>query len=675
MRSTDTRAILDELFAHPPVSRAELEGRLAPASAIEVRRILLDRVVRGRLREAESDLVVSAFHIVGLGRDAEALIDVVADPRRERHVRACALAVLLAADPTHSERLRTLVPPDDLLSLVAEPLCQFIFHAEADPDEGEPLLSALESVPAEMLPSLFQQLDERRRQGGVPAAVAYERVLRQPSLAALHPAILTALTSEGGQDAVELIEELRSQASDPAARRALQGVLMRMATRSMEGRTRLPGVASAFVSSCDGQSTFFIMGDRQNLDGTHTLALLCVSAQSGIRDGHIATRQQPSGGDSLLERFAAEAGTEFARITMEQAAALVELYRGRGADLPAESLPALRFFGRVEAAALPVIAKARRPSLAMLRSLVQKRPYEQSWFIDRADLASVSAQAPARRQPSVAWFTKTTAALAQRQALIDRLVAMAQHMAIWHQLRGEAAFAGLCLSAAESTRTAPAQSPLLRVLLERSFDEVRTPDAATIAGEPVLGDPLRRQYIKSRFFVQLEEPRGRDLALLDFAEAALLAAERALDSLPGDARPREDELQEAAFAMATLFRDYVLPKPSAAAASTLSDRMAAVLMDVCRQDGESARRIALSVLSALVSFIDEVCGPCATACLHRPRANVSPEFFAPTHPAADGLRAPGDRKLPDTTAPRPSRKTPTAGGSSVPTAPVLPRDR
>ncbi len=653
----DARAILDELFAHPPVSRAELEQRLDRTSTQDVRRLLIDRIVRGRLREADSDLMVSLFHLIGVGRDCEVLVDAVADARRERHVRACALAVLLAADPTYSERLRKVVPADDLLALVAEPLAQFIFHAEANSDDGEALVAALESVPAEMLQPLFMQLEHRRRYGGVPAAVAYEQVLRRPALAALHPEILNALTEEGGRDAVQLLEALRQDASDPAQHRVLQGVLMRLHTRSMEGRTRLPGTTHAYISSCDGQSTFFLLADRSNLDGTHTLALLCISAQYGIRDGHIATRQTGAQAEYLLSRFTAEAGVEFVRVKLEQANAIVQktlreqaptgdraAASGGGspaqAELPESVGAALRFFGRSEPGPLPRIAKATRATLALLRTQLQKRPYERTWFIDVADMASLPVPPPLRRQPSVAWYSQATAALAERPSLCDRLVAMATHMAFWHQLRGEASAAGLCLAAAESTRGAAADSTLLRVLIERSVDMARgsakSPAGPALVAPVPLGDPLRRQYIKSKFFVEVEAPQGRDLALLDLTEAALLALEHALSLLPSDVRPREDELQQMAYALAVLFRDYILLKEPREAA-VLSERMTAALTVTCRPHRAPAELLGRTVLSALVAFVDEVCGSCKVGCLHRPRAKVGAHFFATTHPAGEHL--------------------------------------
>jgi hypothetical protein len=174
----------------------------------------------------------------------------------------------------------------------------------------------------------------------------------------------------------------------------------------------------------------------------------------------------------------------------------------------------------------------------------------------------------------------------------------------------------------------------LRVLLERLF--VRSADEDAALDEPPpsepLGEPTRRQFLKSRFFLEVAQPKGRDLALLDLTEAALLGLERALDTVPGEARPREDVVQEMAFEIAGLFRDYVV-LTSHSPPSLLSERMAAILASASELPKEECHRLALMLLAALVAFVDEVCGDCKVRCLHRPRAAVAAEFFSPMHPA------------------------------------------
>lgn len=638
-----TRQILDELFAHPPISRAELEQRLAPASVLPARRALVDRLVHGEVEESDGDLLISIFHIIGIGRESQALFDLVADTQRERHLRAYALTVLLHADPMFSEKLREVVSEEDLLSLAAQPMCQFLCHIEGHPEEAEQLALTLESAPADLRLQLFDHLDQFRRQSGVPAAVAYEEILRRPGLEALRQPILTALAKEGGRDAVELIEALRSDCTDTQAQRLLQGVLLRLRTRALEGRTQPLGKTRAYISSCDGQSAFFVLGERENLDGTHTLALLCIRAAGDVRDGYVATRQPKSQTRALLDRFTTDAGTEFVQVSLEQAAPIVqqavERTLAEGRLLPEAAQPALRFFERVEPRPLPFLGRSGRPTLSALRSLLSRRPYERAWFVDPSDLEACRIAPPERIKPTQDWLRDAVKRLAQHPPLLSRISAMARHMATWHKLRDETTIADLLHAAAETTERAPERSALLRVLLERLFVRSSADEATdTFSGEP-LGEPTRRQYLKSRFFLEVAQPKGRDLALLDLTEAALLGLERALDTVPGEARPREDVVHEIAFEIAELFRDYVV-LTSHSPPSLLSERMAEILSSSSELPKEECQRLSLMLLAALVSFVDEVCGDCKVRCLHRPRAAVAAEFFSPMHPALSLPMAP-----------------------------------
>jgi hypothetical protein len=278
--------------------------------------------------------------------------------------------------------------------------------------------------------------------------------------------------------------------------------------------------------------------------------------------------------------------------------------------------------------------KRGRPTLVALRQLLSRPPYARAWFVDPSDLEACRIAPPKSENPGLPWLKLSTKRLAAHPPLLQRVSAMAHHMAIWHTLRGENAAAELLLAAAEITERTPEKSNLLRVLLERLF--ARTGEDEGLSSEPPdgepLGEPTRRQYLKSRFFLELAEPKGRDLALLDLTEAALLGLERALDTVPGEARPREDVVQEIAYEIAELFRDYVVLTRHSPP-SLLSERMAAILADASELPKDECHRLALMLLAALVSFVDEVCGDCKVRCLNRPRAAVAAEFFSPMHPA------------------------------------------
>jgi hypothetical protein len=341
---------------------------------------------------------------------------------------------------------------------------------------------------------------------------------------------------------------------------------------------------------------------------------------------------------SLLSRFTSDAGTEFVEVPLELAAPIVEQAvqrtQAEGKPLPDSAIPALRFFERVTAQPLPIVKRAGRVTLASLRTLLQRPAYRRSWFVDPSDLEACGVEPPRGGRPNLSWLVRAMGRLAASPVLVRRVIAMARHMAVWHQLRDEAAAAGLCLMVAELTEADPERSPLLRVLLEQLF--VPTPQALgdeDEGSEPEpLGEPGRRQFLKSRFFLEVSAPKGRDLALLDLTEAALMALERAVEAMPGEARPREDVVQEAAHGVAQLFRDYVTSNRQSPPGQ-LSDRMAEIIAVATQLPAAECHRVSLMLLASLVAFVDEVCGSCPSHCLNRPRASFAAEFFSPMHPA------------------------------------------
>jgi hypothetical protein len=476
LSAAKTRDILEELFEHPPVSRAELEQRLAPVSLPSARRLLAERLAAPELTESDGELLVSVFQCVGVGQQGQALVALVSNPKVDQRIRAHALTILLHEDPAYGESLRQYVSDSELLLLAAQPLCNVIATIEADPAEAEDLAAALESVAEDLRPALFAQVEEYRRQVGTPAAVAYEQVLRRPALLPLRPIVIAAMVHEGGHDALSLIEALRNEETDATRRRALQGALLRLHTRSLDGHWRGTGEACAYVSSCDGQGAFFVLGHRDNPDGRCTLAMLCVRAAGDVRDGYVVPGQPPEQVDRLLRKFADDASTEFVRVTVAQASPLVQQAVARtlalGMAVPLDAVPALRFFERVEGAAAKPGAPEPpgRATRAALRKLMRRPAYRRSWFFDESDLNSAGIAVPARAPTAPAqWLDEAARRLARSPALAQRLVAMADHMAVWHGLAGEPAAQAELAAARRATAADFAKSPLVHVLLERTW--------------------------------------------------------------------------------------------------------------------------------------------------------------------------------------------------------------
>lgn len=524
-----TRDILDELFAHPPVSRAELEQRLAPVNLAAARRLLAERLAAPRLSESDGELLVSVFQCLGVGQQSQPLVALVVNPNVDQRIRAHALTILLHEDPAYGESLRQYVSDSELLLLAAQPLCQVLATIEADPAEAEDLAEALESVSDDLRPALFAQIEEYRQKVGTPAAVAYEQVLRRPGLAALRQVLVAAMVEEGGNDAISLLQTLRSEESDPARRRLLQGALLRLHTRRLDGKWRGTGPACAYVSSCDGQGAFFVLGHRDNPDGRCTLAMLCVRAAGDVRDGYVVPGQPPDQVDRLLRKFATDASTEFVRVEVAQATPLVQQAVSRtlalGMTVPLDAVPALRFFERVDGVPAPRITAPPRVTLLALRKLMRRPAYRRSWFFDEGDLAAAGVAAPARSMPrpaQAAWIADAAQRLAREPALAQRLIAMAGHMASWHGLRGELAEQGQLAAAQQATASDFATSPLVRVLLERTLT-VLQPDPSAA-----------RHKEKDR-----ERDRDSHPAYADYPEDFAVEEDPSLDASPAAAATPE----------------------------------------------------------------------------------------------------------------------------------------
>lgn len=476
LSAAKTRDILEELFEHPPVSRAELEQRLAPVSLPSARRLLAERLASPELSESDGELLVSVFQCVGVGQQGQALVALVSNPKVDQRVRAHALTILLHEDPAYGESLRQYVSDSELLLLAAQPLCNVIATIEADPAEAEDLAAALESVADDLRPALFAQVEEYRRQVGTPAAVAYEQVLRRPALLGLRPIVIAAMVEEGGNDALGLVEAVRNEESDATRRRSLQGALLRLHTRGLDGKWRGSGEACAYVSSCDGQGAFFVLGHRDNPDGRCTLAMLCVRAAGDVRDGYVVPGQPPDQVDRLLRKFASDASTEFVRVAVAQATPLVKQAVARtlalGMAVPLDAVPALRFFERVDGTPprRGTPEPLTRSTRTALRKLMRRPAYRRSWFFDESDLTGAGIAVPTRaRTAPAAWLAEAARRLARVPALQQRLTAMAEHMAVWHGLGGETVEQAELAAARRATEADFATSPLVHVLLERTW--------------------------------------------------------------------------------------------------------------------------------------------------------------------------------------------------------------
>lgn len=590
------------LFEHPPISEAELAQRLEGVSAARARYRLLLRLRNGPLSEAEVPLLVHAFTCLGPGEEGDHLVAILRDGA-DPHRRAAALQILARVDPGSVEAELLALEPVKVAPVIEHWLSDLLGVAQTSVAGGEGIARALEATPSARRRAIFEQLEACRARVGTTAAAAYGEALRRPTLAPLHPAMREASERERAAPSAALEEGL------------------------------------GFLGSCDGQGTFLVVGATENReDGSFNVAQVCVRAGGALCDGFLSPRCSQ---EELRERLAEITrctGIEFVPVALGAAASIACAARRRArGELSEDARASIALLERVEGRAEERGGEAPLvdASLETVRGLLSRAPYEHSWFFDRGDLEGSGVALPGPGARLDDWVAVAAPRLA-RPAVRERLAAMAWHMARWHRLGGEPRSAALCESAAREVERCCAESALLRAMLERSVVPAEGEGRVAEAGhDPV----LLRQHLKRVFFASVSAPTGRDLARLDFTEAAFRALEEACLAIPSERRPREDHRVAAAFAIGRAFADFLLTGAQGPIDQVI-DPIERALHEICHLDRGECRRAVEQVLPSLGAFIESHCARCPVACLDRVDAELPEAFFAAAHPADGGELTP-----------------------------------
>ena len=648
-----TQQIVADLFVHPPVSHADLQERLGVASVGDARKYLLDRMRSGKVESTDVELYGDLFHVLGLGSEADSLLRVVSDDKLDLRTRSCAMGILLSEDPSFAGKLQEVLSPDEMLQIIAQPLSDALVRVESDPAEGEGLASMMSAIPSDMLVMLFEELDRWRVGSGIAASVAYEALLRSSSLSMLFPKIVEALQKQGDEDAVQLLDSIRAELTDRTQQRLLQGALLRLRTRILDGQKPSPADAQGYLSGCDTLGCFVIVARRDNPDASTTLAVLCLHVSGELRSGYVLTGQSPERAARLCEEVAQESGTRFVAAPIGRLLPLVEhaaektLQNGR--SVPAEAMTALRFLSRFVSDPLKLPEPTGRLTLTALRSLFSRPEFGDGWRFTQTELdraappksttrkpKTPAVAAPLRAQP---FWQQMATTLAKTDAPKKRLGSMLRHMAVYYTVSGELADSKLCLLAAHDVEKDFAHSRVVQLVAENTrrwltdmADGAIGPSAP--GSSPLVGaDRLSwRQQLKSRFFAGIEKPSAQDLLVLDYADEALQTIVTTLSCAPSEEWPRFELQQQTAFELAVAFRDQLIRQrgPSLSRLLTQSSRLVEQTMHVSRS---LAGLLSSAVLTRLASFAAEVCAKCPVDCLGRLHADVSREFFSLEHPS------------------------------------------
>lgn len=635
----ETRGIIEGLFLHPPVNEAELAQRIKAVELTSARRVVVDRLYASRLPERDGPLFLAVMGQLGIGRQKRRLTNIALDSQRDPKERLWASMVLTSEDPEAMDMLVGEMGTDSMGSLAELSLFELLTMQGRD-EIGESIATALEALVDEK-PSdeLLRKLEAARKSIGASCRVAYEESLQRPSLNFLRPQILDFFVDEASDDGITCLEKLRDAEAGGPGGRVFQAALLRLRSRQIEpGRYSSETSGYALVSNCDGQGGYVLLGVFDIEDGTHSVADLCIRAGGDIRDGFIYPRRGGGEVDEFVERAKQQLGCHFVEVDLCEAAELVQtgVERTLAMDraVPDEARRAVALFDGIGRGfrwgTMPCCQSADSVSVQKIEELLARPEYEDTWFFDLGDLGPLGAQLAERSHDDLAkldWLEDVIAQL-DHDNISRRLIAMSTHMARWHAWREEKDLAALCLAMADDVMRSFEKSALVQVMLARSVMAIER-----VEEEPTyqFGDPKERQHLKMLFFKDIEKPTGRDMAHLDLTEASCSALRSAFDMLPGEHRPRDDELDHAAYAIGVVFADHLIEnKPSDPEA--VVRELSRALNATCRLSPSERHRVLMSVVPTLYAFADDICAGCLINCLHKPNADMSHVFFRAVHP-------------------------------------------
>lgn len=631
-----TRKVIADLFNHPPVNEAELKQRLQAVELHDARRLIVDKLESHSLPDRAGPLFLALMGEIGIARQKERLTKIALDLSRCSRERLWASMALASEDPKAMDMLAAELGPEGM-GLLAELSLFELLTVQSSTDIGGSIATALINLmddrPAD---ELLSRIETCRKGIGVTCAGAYSESLKRSKLAILRPKILEQFVDEASEEGIQFLSLMRDTAPTAAEYRIYQAALLKLRSRQIEAdRTEEEVPGYALVSNCDGQGDFIVLGVVENADDTYTVADLCLRADGDVRDGAIYPRRNEKEVEEIASDIQHSLGCYFVEVSLSEAATLVDrsvrLTRDMNQMIPEEARPGVallercrRGFSWGQGSCCPPAPD--EPTTESIRALLERPEYEDTWFFDAGDLGGINIEPPPAGNCIDDWIEGIIDRLDHN--VKSRLIAMAEHMAKWHYWNQEPKLSTLCRAIAARVRQGVENNPLIYVMLERSVETLQYSTTELVCQ---FGDPSVRQHFKSLYFQDIKVPRGRELAYLDLTEAAASALDAAFELLPGQKRPRDEERDNAAYALGKVFGETVIAHGLPAPEETLPN-MAETLEETCRLSKSEQHEVLMTVVPSLYAFVEEICSICPVNCLNNPDKDVSEVFFRSEHP-------------------------------------------
>lgn len=574
-------------------------------------------------------------------RRCDAMMTVVKDDTRASLSRQFALLGLTSSRP-QEEMLEVFeeVPPEIVAAVSDMPFVDMLTAIQLEPSLACDLTNVLlGAFREEQEFILLHHIGRIRREVGTPASLAYSHALAEDALEHLHPYMIESLIQERDSAGTALLTSLRDRARDDETRRRFQAALLRMGTLQIEDAPgRNAPDARAYVSICDGQGAYFLFCRYKMTDANWATASCCIRAASDIRDAFVLPQQSEEDFENMLARLT-EQHLMYTEVPISRGAALffdaLDRTRDMGGRLPDSATPVVSLFERIVPDFTQDALPSSSVSVAALHELLDM-PRFDSWFFDEGDLAGHGIASPSG-SPSSAWY-REAAAIIENTPLKLRLLSMLGHMTRWHVWAGELDAAALLSAAREQAVSNFKKSAMVRVMLERSLYENEEEAGAAFddlmdelsSEDGLYGSEELRGTLRRRFFNELKRPSGRHLAELDFMEMAYHQLHLAFSGVPGEKRPREDDVLDLCYAVA---REFVRSLLNGRDAALMIEKIDKIVADRCDLTGGERTDLIHIVVDGLFNFIDSACRQCKVQCLDAPRKGMADHFFSSVHPA------------------------------------------
>ena len=625
----------------PPPTQEEVRHLLQEISTTDAQDSVLALIRDGELAQHHFGLFVEIVRQLQMACDMAAeLLDIAEDESLPMNSRKYAVVALTTSQSQEMlVELFSRLDPTLVIAASDMPFIDMLTAIQMDPSLSCDLTHVLlDAAPDEREFLLTHHIGRIRREVGTLATAAYHHPLSESALEDVHQHMIDAIVQERDVTATDLLTALRDNASCAEARTRFQRALLRMGTKQIEdapGRNSPDG--TAYVSICDGQGAFFLVVRYRLSETHHSTVTCCIRASGEVRDAFVFPQHEEDEFESLLEEMEAE-HLVHTEISIGQAATLFNdaLARTKEMDrpLPSAIAPVIALFERVKPEPSSPLDRRRgkecRENMEQLLSL----PHYISWFFDAGDLTGHGIMPP-ENEADEDWY-QYAASVLSNTPLKDRLLAMLSHMIQWHTWDGDTQSVHLCEVARESVSEDFSRSTLVRLMLERSLlsepEDLDTLLSDTEDVDGIYGDAVLRTVLRRRFFANLKRPSGRHVAELDFAEVVFRQLQLAFSQLPGEKRPREDDVFDISREIATVAVQGMLKDDPADAMMKKVDRLLAKYTVL----GPTERvEVSDHVMEGVFLFVDSTCQRCPSQCLLSPRKGMADIFFSPSHPALD----------------------------------------